>query len=76
MGFTRTKALQFKIAYINRFNEMEERLKPQFISSGIGRHAMREFISPEGVSLRVLATEHGIMVEDADFVKVILCPRP
>lgn len=38
MGFTGKKALQFKIAYINRFNEMEERLRPQFASTGIGRH--------------------------------------
>lgn len=71
MGFTGPKALQFKIAYINRFNEMEETLRGASVSTGIGRHVMREFISPEGIPLRALATEQGIMVVGADFVKVV-----
>jgi Rha family phage regulatory protein len=48
MGFTGKKALQFKVAYIQRFNEMEDTLRSAVVSTGAGRHIMREFVSPEG----------------------------
>lgn len=60
MGFTGKQAAAFKEAYINRFNEMEETLRSAVVSTGVGRHVMREFTSPEEVSLRALATERGI----------------
>lgn len=45
MGFTGRDALRFKIAYIQRFNEMEQALHGAARSNAIGFNEVREFLS-------------------------------
>lgn len=47
MGFTGKKALQFKVAYINRFNEMEAELREIHRSSHLGNVTVHEFFLGE-----------------------------
>ncbi|MCJ8507639.1 Rha family transcriptional regulator [Rhizobium lemnae] len=42
MGFTGTKALHFKLAYINRFNEMELALHHAARSKAFGQNVVRD----------------------------------
>lgn len=59
MGFTGPQATQFKIAYINRFNEMDTTLRQEFIQPNIQHEnywfARRPLWPP--IRLRVLAGE-------------------
>lgn len=67
MGFTGPKALQFKLAYINRFNEMEQTLREVHRSSHLGNVTVHEFFFGEH-RLRALSTERGHFVLSVDVV--------
>lgn len=55
MGFTGREALRFKLAYIQRFNEMEEQLRPVAIGPRVAGYRVAEY-GFEGWPLRVLWT--------------------
>lgn len=58
MGYTGSLAARFKEAYIQRFNEMEEQLRPVAIGSTVGAYRVAEYFYGEW-PLRVLWTETG-----------------
>ncbi|CDP51568.1 Phage Rha protein [Devosia sp. DBB001] len=73
MGFTGTDAARFKEAYIQRFNEMEEALRPAVIGAKVGAYRVAEYYHGEW-PLRVLWTDTGPLFITVDTVRMIF-PR-
>lgn len=70
MGYTGPKAIRFKLAYIKRFNEMEETLRRQHRTAYLGGVVVREF-HLNGERLRAVATDRGPFILACDLVPLV-----
>ncbi|KOR27918.1 hypothetical protein TI03_05885 [Achromatium sp. WMS1] len=69
MGYRGKKAAQFKEAYINRFNEMEQQLTTN--TSQISTNKTTQDLKSQDVTDPILNKPHMIMIQDINFLTYI-----